>query len=196
MNPNDFTIQLSKVPNWKANNYKKLINELDSILGAPLGDITLSDLMLPEFQHHGIYILQEGNRYKMNVTGNKSYNDYWYVGKAASRSFTERFGSHLSSNMAGWQNGIFKRIVLILSSCNTLKDFSNLKPKVQQNHLDRAVPVFLDLRLKYVAFDNYKNAGTRKGAIATAEKNLINQLKPYLNYPTRFAMYHGTKVIV
>lgn len=196
MNPKDFTIQLSNVPNWKANDYKNLINELNSIPGVPLGDITISDLMLPECQHNGIYVLQEGDHYKMKVTGNKSCHDYWYVGKVASQLFTERFGSHLSSRISSWGNYVMKRIAVVLSPCDTLNGFSQLNPQVQQKHMNQAVPVFLDLRLKFVAFDNYTDAVTRKDEITAAESSLINQIKPYLNYSSRFAKYHGTKVIV
>ena len=80
-----------------SDNITDLISEIENIGGVSIGELKITDLVLPAESCTGIYFFLDENEQVV------------YVGKISSRSFLDRIAGHLDLRKSAFMNTILKR---------------------------------------------------------------------------------------
>ena len=90
-----YDITLNPVP---SDNIPDLVRKIENIGGVSIGELKITDLVLPAESCTGIYFFLDENEQVV------------YVGKISSRSFLDRIAGHLDLRKSAFMNTILQRV--------------------------------------------------------------------------------------
>ena len=94
----------------QSDNIKDLVSKIENIGGVSIGELKITDLVLPAESCTGIYFFLDENEQVV------------YVGKISSRSFLDRIAGHLDLRKSAFMNTILQRA----NSNAKAKDYSDV----------------------------------------------------------------------